>query len=187
MATSNIDEKEIFIWNLNNIRKNKNYGETVADIPDKTLLIGEEWRVVNFKWLNNNSNSILVSVKHETDQNRFKLIEFNVGTCDHFQMSKVTKQMDINPIRETCYNFMIEDFNFMVGDNRKIFIIGEKKQAQINLENGKEMFIFKTQSSNENEKEKKEEKKKKKKKKKRKKDLKKIKRMKLKKKNMSNM
>jgi hypothetical protein len=145
LATSNTDETEIFIWNLNNIRKNKSYGESMADIPDKTLLLGHEWRVVNFKWVENNSNSMLVSAKHVSNGNRFKLFTFNVGICDHFQMSKSTKQVTIQAVCSIDFDYLIEDFCMYPMDKKKILVIGDKKQAMIELITGKEILEFKTQ------------------------------------------
>ena len=145
LATSNTDEREIFVWNLNNIRKNKSYGESVADVPDKTLLIGHEWRVVNFKWQENNSNTLLVSVKHKSSSKRFKLFRFNVGVCEHFQMSKSTKQLHMSPTHELEFGYLIEDFCLYPGDKNRILVIGEKKQAMVDLTSGQEVMVFKTQ------------------------------------------
>ena len=144
LATSNSFETEIFIWNLNNIRKNKHYGESMADVPDKTLLIGEDWRVVNFKWFNNKSNSILVSVKHDKDPGKFRLMQYDVGTCDHFQMSKTTKRMELSPLIEYDYDYIIEDFSFLHNDSTKIFITGERKQALIEFSTGNLIREFNT-------------------------------------------
>lgn len=143
LATSSTDERVIFIWNLNNIRKNKSYGESMSDEPDKTLLIGDNWRMVNFKWLPK-SNGVLASVKHHEHNCMFKLLRFNVGTCDHFQMAKATKNVNVNPLSELLFDSMIEDFCFAVGQPSVIFVIGEKKQAMIDLDSGMDLRRFDT-------------------------------------------
>ena len=115
-----------------------------------TLVIGADWRVVNFKWVNDSSNSIYVSLIHATDDNLSKILKFVVGTCDHFQMAKHTKQIDIHPSRDLNFEYVVDDFCFDRRDPKKVFAFCQNFQLHFNIETGEIIKQFLLASDQEN-------------------------------------
>lgn len=120
----------------------------MADIPDMVLKIEEKYSIVNFKWVNDSSNSIYVSIVSDSEKKIYKLLKFNVGTCNHFETSKISKQIDMNPIREIKLKKNIDDFSFCKINQNDIFVISSDNYFKYSLNETKILEFFEISADN---------------------------------------
>ena len=106
------------------------------------LLIGDKRRVVNFKWVGDSSNTIYVSTRHTEDHTLFEMLEFRVGTCDHFQVSKSPAKSDLEPVRRLKVPYRVEDFCFRPNNSAFIFGLNGIRPFELCLETGIEKRHF---------------------------------------------